>query len=60
MTATARKLAVIIYRMIVYKEDFNPRLHDNEEKERLKKIIAVRKKVAALNLTDAEKGAIFT
>ncbi|UZR97723.1 IS110 family transposase [Chondrinema litorale] len=60
ITATARKLAVIIYRMLLYKEDFNPGLHANEERERLKKIIAVRKKVAALNLTDAEKGAIFT
>ncbi|UZR97728.1 hypothetical protein [Chondrinema litorale] len=60
ITATARKLAVIIYRMLFYKEEFKPSLHENEERERLKKIIAVRKKVATLNLTDAEKGAIFT
>ena len=60
VTATARKLAVIIYRMLFYKEEFNPGLHENEERERLRKIMAVRKKVASLNLSDAEKGAIFT
>jgi len=60
ITATARKLAVIIYRMLFYKEEFNPGLHQNEERERLRKIMAIRKKLASLKLSDDEKGVIFT
>ncbi|UZR97837.1 IS110 family transposase (plasmid) [Chondrinema litorale] len=60
ITATARKLAVIIYRMLVYKEKFNPKLHENDDRERLRNIVAMKKKIIKLNLTEVEKAAIFT
>lgn len=59
ITATARKLAVIIYKMLMNQEEFNPELLENKMMQRHKKIMSVRKKLANLDLTDIEKKLLF-
>jgi transposase len=49
VVATARKLAIIIYKMVGNKEDFNPKaLGDYQQKYKEKKINQLKKKIALL------------
>jgi transposase len=60
ITATARKLAIIIYQMLTKKEEFNPDYYDQQvEKNRLHKLIALKKKMVALNLNQEEIKLFF-
>jgi len=60
ITATARKLATIIYHMLTKKEAFDPNHHTNEKmKHRKKNIRSLQRKIASLGLSDNEKAFIF-
>ena len=49
VVATARKLAIIYYKMVLKKEDFNPKaLEQFHEKYKQKKINQLKKKIAQL------------
>ena len=60
ITATARKLATIIYHLITKKEAFDPN-HYNAHKtnHRKKNIRSLQRKIASLGLTDQEKTFVF-
>ena len=60
ITATARKLAIIIYNMLTKKEEFNQEYDKQQvEKNRQKNLTALRKKVVELKLNEDEKKLIF-
>lgn len=58
ITAVARKLAVIIYNMIVKKQPYNPSCI-NESFIKSRKILQVRKTIQRLNLTESEMSSLF-
>ena len=60
ITATARKLAIIIYQMITKKEEFKPENFELKENVRMKKLITLKKSLGNLNLTDFEKNMMFS
>ena len=60
ITATARKLAVILYHMITKKEDFIVGHYLQETEKRIKKIKSIRKSLFLLRLSDFEKDYILT
>ncbi|UZR97115.1 IS110 family transposase [Chondrinema litorale] len=59
ITATARKLATIIYHMLTDKKEFAPAYHNQEGFERRMKIFSLKKKLSSLNLTQEEKASIL-
>ena len=59
ITATARKLATIIYHMLTKKEDFSPDYHDQAEFKRRKKIFLISKQLTKLKLSKEEKSFIL-
>jgi transposase len=60
ITATARKLAVIIFNMIIKKEDFDPMYNRKQVDYRVQKIKAIKKSISILKLTDFEKELVMT
>ncbi len=61
ITATARKLAAIIYHLLIKKEEFNPDYLGHHQKyEQQKKIISIKKMLAKVSLSEQEKNYIFT
>jgi hypothetical protein len=60
ITATARKLAVIIFNMIIKKEDFDPMYSRKQADYRVQKIKAIKKSISILKLTDFEKELVMT
>ena len=59
ITATARKLATIIYHMLTKKEAFSPHYHDQAEFQRRKKIFLIGKQLTKLKLSKEEKSFIL-
>ena len=60
ITATARKLAAIIYHMIVRKEDFIPEYCQNKNINRIRKLKSIQKSLNILKLSDAERDYILS
>ena len=60
ITATARKLATIIYHMLTKKVDFDPNYYAIEKtNHRKKNIRSLQRKIASLELNANEKAFIF-
>ena len=60
ITATARKLAVIIYNLLTKKEAFDAHYYATQKvNNRKKNIRSLQRKIASLGLTDQEKALIF-
>lgn len=59
ITATARKLATIIYHMLTKKEAFVAEYHNLSEFQRKKKIFSIGKQLAKLELSKEEKAYIL-
>ena len=59
ITATARKLATIIYHMLTKKEAFVSEYHNLSEFQRKKKIFSISKQLAKLGLSEEEKSYIL-
>ena len=60
ITATARKLAVIIFNMMTYKEPFMPELIESHRIERSRKLKQVRKSIRQLGLTRTDWDSLCT
>jgi len=60
ITATARKLAAIIYHMIIRKEDFIPEYCQNKNINRIKKLKSIQKSLNILKLSDSERDYILS
>jgi len=58
ITATARKLAVIIYNMIVKKQPYNPK-YINESLVKNRKVAHIKKAIQSLNLSKSELASLF-
>lgn len=59
ITATARKLATIIYHMIVRQEQYNPKgIKEYQEKLRLNKIKNIRRNISKMNISVEELGLL--
>jgi transposase len=59
ITSTARKLAIIIYNMILKKVEFNTEYCKPKDIDRFKKIKSLQKTLNILELSDTEKELIF-
>lgn len=55
ITATARKLAIIVYNMITKKQAYNPqKLEDYQEKVRIQKIKHIQRTITRLNIDQSD------